>query len=174
MKKSLFSPYWYRISQLQPRIRNQAQIHRHYYGGEQWFVLQDHVTGKLYRFSPIVYQIIGLMDGVLTVETLWEKASERYGNDAPTQEDMVLILGQLHAADILLCDVPPDTAELFRRQKEHEGGEWRKKIHSPTFLRIPLFDPEKFFSRTAEFVRPFFSVFGLFLWLLVVGALLWC
>ncbi len=172
MKKSLFSPYWYRISQLQPRIRNQARIHRHYYGGEQWFVLQDHVTGKLYRFTPIVYQIIGLMDGVLTVQTLWEKASERYGSDAPTQDDMVRILGQLHAADILLCDVPPDTAELFRRQKQHESGEWRKKLNSPTFLCIPLIDPDKFLSRTVEFARPFFSVLGVFLWLAVVGTAL--
>ncbi len=172
MEKSLFSPYWYRVSTLQPQLRNQARIHRHYYGGEQWYVLQNHVTGKLYRFTPIVYQVIGLMDGVLTVQTLWEKALERYGNDAPTQEDMVRVLGQLHAADILLCDVPPDTAELFRRQKKQEGREWKKKLRSPTFFRIPLFDPDKFLSGTAGYLRPLFSIFGIFLWLAVVGTAL--
>ncbi|MCP5008304.1 MAG: hypothetical protein GY941_30875 [Planctomycetes bacterium] len=172
MGKSLFSPYWYRVSQLQPRIRKQAQIHRHYYGGEQWYVLQNHVTGKLYRFTPIVYQIIGLMDGVLTVQTLWEKASERFGNDAPTQEDMVRVLSQLHAADILLCNVPPDTAELFRRQKQQEDSKWKQRLRAPTYLRIPLFDPENFLSMTAGFVRPFFSIFGVFLWLAVVGTAL--
>ncbi len=172
MEKPLFSPYWYRVSQLQPRIRNQARIHRHYYGKEQWYVLQDHVTGKLYRFTPIVYQIIGLMDGELTVQSLWEKASERYGDDAPTQEDMIRILGQLHAADILLCDVPPDTAELFRRQKKQDGSKWKKNLRAPTFLRIPLFDPEKFLSGTVRFVCPFFSTFGIFLWLAVVGTAL--
>ncbi len=172
MEKPLFSPYWYRVSQLQPRIRNQARIHRHYYGGEQWYALQDHVTGKLYRFTPVAYQIIGLMDGELTVQLLWEKASERYGDDAPTQEDMIRILKQLHSADILLCDVPPDTAELFRRQKQKEGSKWKKNLRSPTFLRIPLFDPEKFLSRTVGYVRPFFSIFGIFLWLAVVGTAL--
>ncbi len=135
-------------------------------------MLQDQVTGKHYRFTPVVYQIIGLMDGVLTVQTLWEKASERFGDDAPTQEDIVRMLGQLHAADILLCNVPPDTAQLFRRQRRHESNAWKQKLKSPTFTRIPLFDPDKFLTRTAGVVRPFFSTFGTILWLAVIGTAL--
>ncbi len=169
MGKSLYSQYWYRVSELQPRVRNQAQVHRHHYGGEQWYVLQDQVTGKHYRFTPIVYHIIGLMDGVLTVQTLWEKASERFGDDAPTQEDIVRMLGQLHAANILLCNVPPDTAQLFRRQRQQKSNEWKQKLKSPTFMRIPLFDPDKFLTQTADYVRPFFSLFGTILWLTVIG-----
>ncbi|MCP4270316.1 MAG: hypothetical protein GY777_32870 [Candidatus Brocadiaceae bacterium] len=172
MEKSPFSQYWYRVSQLQPSIRNQAQIHRHYYGAEQWYVLQNHVTGKLYRFTPIVYQIIGLMNGALTVQSLWEKASESYGDNAPTQDDMIRVLSQLHAAGILICNVPPDTVELFRRQKQLESSKWKQNLSSPTFFRFPLFDPDKFLSRTARFVRPFFSIFGICLWLAVVGTAL--
>ncbi|MCP4414531.1 MAG: PqqD family peptide modification chaperone, partial [Gammaproteobacteria bacterium] len=172
MGKSLFSPYWYRVSQLKPQVRNQARIHRHYYGGEQWYVLQDQVTGKHYRFTPVAYQIIGLMDGVLTVQTLWEKASERFGDDAPTQDDIVRMLGQLHAANILLCNVPPDTAQLFRRHKKQVSSTWKQRLSSPTFMRIPLLDPDKFLSQTAGLVRPFFSIFGVILWLAVVGTAL--
>ena len=67
--------------------------------------MQDQAAGRYYRFTPIAYQVIGLMDGKLTVEELWEKASERYGDDAPTQGDMVQLLSQLHSADIY---VQPD------------------------------------------------------------------
>jgi putative peptide zinc metalloprotease protein len=169
MVESLFSPYWYRVSQLQPRLRRHAQIHRHYYGGELWYVLQDHVTGKLYRFTPVVYHIICLMDGKLTVHELWEKATERHGDNAPTQGDMVRVLSQLHAADVLLCNIPPDTAELFHRYEQQERSKWKQKLLTPLSMRFHLLDPEKFLSRTVRLARPFFSIVGVFLWLVVVG-----
>jgi hypothetical protein len=41
MVKSLFSPSWYRVAGLKPRLRRHAHIHRHHYRGELWYVLQD-------------------------------------------------------------------------------------------------------------------------------------
>ncbi len=169
MAESLFSPSWYRVSKLQPRLRRHAQIHRHYYSGELWYVLQDHATGRFYRFTPIVYHIIGLMDGKLTIQELWEKAVERFGDDAPTQGDMVRVLSQLHSADVLMCDVPPDTAELFRRYEKVELGKWKLNLRSPLALRFPLFDPERFLTRARSLIRLFFSVYGAGVWLAVVG-----
>ena len=37
------------------------------------------------------------------------------GDDAPTQDEMIQLLGQLHAADLLMTDVSPDALELFDR-----------------------------------------------------------
>ena len=172
MVKSLFSPSWYRVAGLKPRLRRHAHIHRHHYRGELWYVLQDLASGRYYRFTPNAYQVIGLMDGRLTVQDLWEKASERFGDEAPTQGEMVNLLGQLHAADVLLCDVPPDTAELFRRFSKQEQSWWKTNLRSPLSLRFPLFKPEKFLARTAYLVRPLFSTYGALLWLAVVGAAL--
>jgi putative peptide zinc metalloprotease protein len=134
--------------------------------------MQDHAAGRYYRFTPIAYQIIGLMDGKLTVQELWEKASTRYGDDAPTQGEMVQLLSQLHSSDVLLCDVPPDTAELFRRHTKTEQAKWQTYLRSPLSLRFPLLNPEKFLGRTINFVRPLFSIYGAILWLAVVGAAL--
>lgn len=172
MVKSLFSPSWYRVAGLKPRLRRHAHIHRHHYRGELWYVLQDLASGRYYRFTPNAYQVIGLMDGRLTVQDLWEKAAERFEDEAPTQGEIVNLLGQLHAADVLLCDVPPDTAELFRRYSKQDKSWWKTNLRSPLSLRFPLFKPEKFLARTAYLVRPFFSTYGAFLWLAVVGAAL--
>ena len=172
MVKSLFSPSWYRVAGLKPRLRRHAHIHRHHYRGELWYVLQDLASGRYYRFTPTAYQVIGLMDGRLTVQDLWEKASERFGDEAPTQGEMVNLLSQLHAADVMLCDVPPDTAELFRRHSKQERSWWKTNLRSPLSLRFPLFKPEKFLARTAYLVRPLFSTYGALLWLAVVGAAL--
>jgi putative peptide zinc metalloprotease protein len=169
MEKPLFSPSWYRIAKLKPRLRAHSEIHRHMYRGEKWFVMQDHSTGKFYRFSPMAYYIIGLMDGKRTVQELWELAAEKFGDDSPTQDDVIRLFRQLHVGDMLLCDVPPNTQELLLRGKKIDRARWLANLRSPLFLRFPLFDPENFLTKTMFLTRPFFSIFGIILWLAVVG-----
>lgn len=170
MPESLFSPSWYRVSKLKPRLRGHAHVHRHDYRGELWYILQDNAKGRYYRFAPTAYHLIGQMDGKRDVQEMWERTTEYFGDDAPTQNDVVQLLGQLHCADVLLCNVPPDTAELLRRSEKIETQRRMMNFRSPLALRFPLVDPEKFLNRTVRFVRPLFGVFGALLWLAVVGS----
>ena len=170
MSETLHSPSWYRVASLKPRIRTHAEIHRHTYRGAVWFVLQDHASGRSHRFTPAAYHFIGLMDGERTVQELWEAASLQLGDDAPTQEDVIRMLGQLHAADALLADVTPDAREVFRRFQRHERMEWKRRLWTPLALRFPLLDPDRFLERTQRLVQPLFGWLGLALWLGVVGA----
>jgi putative peptide zinc metalloprotease protein len=169
MRASLFSPSWYRVAELKPRLRSHAEIHRHDYRGEPWYVLQDHTSGRFMRFTPGAYLLVGLMDGERTVQEIWEIGRARLGDDAPTQEEMIRILSQLHGVDVLLCDVTPDTLELLRRYEKKRLVQWTQNIRSPLALRFRLFDPEKFLVRYQEVVKPFFSGFGAIAWLVVVG-----
>ncbi len=169
MSQQLFSPSWYRVAQLTPRLRTHAQIHRHQYRGETWYVLQDLASERFHRFSPPAYFIIGLMDGKRTVQSIWDRALGQLEDDAVTQDEVIQLLGQLHAADVLQCDVPPDTAELFRRREKQERRVWVKKVFSIFAWQIPLFDPERILGRMMPFVRPFFGLAGLVLWCVVVG-----
>ena len=100
MTTSLYSPSWYRVAALKPRLRSHVEIHRHHYRGELWYVLQDHATGRFQRFTPAAYLLIGLMDGQRTVDEIWEEVRLRLGDDAPTQEEMIRLLSQLHAVDV--------------------------------------------------------------------------
>ena len=169
MRSSLHSPSWYRVAALKPRLRSHAQIHRHTYRGEPWYVLQDHTSGRLMRFTPGAYLLIGLMNGERTVHEIWEIGRLRLGDDAPTQEEMVRILSQLHGADVLQCDVTPDTLELLRRHEKRRFGKLTQNFRNPLSMRFKLFDPEPFLARFQGVVRPFFSWVGGLLWLAVVG-----
>ena len=168
MAGTLFSPSWYRVAGLKPRLRTHVQTHRHSYRDAIWFVLQDHSSGRSHRLTPAAYAFIGLMDGTRTVQNIWDLCNERSGTDAPTQDDVVRLLGQLHAADALICDVPPDTRELFRRFQRQRRQTWRQRLWTPLAIRIPLFDPDSFLERTAFLVRPLFGWFGALVWLSVV------
>jgi putative peptide zinc metalloprotease protein len=166
---ALFSPSWYRVAGLKPRIRAHAAIHRHAYRGEVWFVLQDQAAGRSHRFSPAAHHFIGLMDGSRTVQEIWDATSKRLGDAAPTQEEVIRLLGQLHSADALLCDVPPDATEVFRRHQRHSRMEWRRRLWTPLALRFPLWDPDRFLERSLPLVRPLFGWLGALAWLAVVG-----
>ncbi len=170
MSQQLFSPNWYRVAKLTPRLRPHAQIHRHQYRGETWYVLQDLASERFHRFSPAAYFVIGLMDGKNTVQRIWDQALAQLGDDAVTQDEVIQLLGQLHGADVLQCDVPPDTAELFRRRERQERQALMKRVLSVFAWQIPLFDPDRLLERLLPLARPFFGWFGVVLWCAVVGA----
>ena len=98
----------------------------------------------MHRFAPAAYYLIGLMDGQRTVQEMWELASAHLGDDAPTQDEVIQFLTQLHAADVLQCDVPPDTTELLLRYDRQQRQTWQSQLLSPLFWRFPVCDPERF------------------------------
>src|SRR4051812_22578785 len=169
MALTLFSPSWYRVAQLTPRLRKHAHLHRQEYRGQTWYVLQDLTSERFHRFSPSAYLIIGQMDGERTVHQIWEAALEQLGDNAVTQDETIQLLSQLHSADVLQCDVPPDTAEMFRRQERLAKSQLKRRLFSIFAWQIPLLDPDRLLTRTMPLVRPIFSITGLLVWLAVVG-----
>ncbi|MBW1686920.1 MAG: hypothetical protein JRS35_17855 [Deltaproteobacteria bacterium] len=170
---STFSSSWYRVAGLKPRLRSHARFSRHHYRGEPWYVLQDPSSGRSHRLTPSAYQIVGLMNGERTTQEIWQLVDERLGDDAPTQDETIRLLGQLHFADALRCDVPPDTLEMFRRRQRRADGERWRRFTNPLSIKIPLFDPDAFLVRWLPLFRPLFSWPAVVAWcLVVVGAAL--
>ena len=91
MPTPLFSPLWYRVADLRPRLRSHARVHRHRYRGQTWYVLQDNSNARHHRFTPAAYYIIGLMDGQRSVGEIWDAANVELGDDAPTQDEIIRV-----------------------------------------------------------------------------------
>lgn len=166
---SLYSTYWYRVVDIKPRLRNHVRLYRHMYRGRNWYVVHDPSSGRQHRFNKTAYSVIGLMDGKRTVGEIWEAITSTLGDEAPTQDEVIRLLGRLHAADLLQSDIPPDTLEMFERQ-DKQRGQWKQRLVNPLALRFPLFDPDHFLARWMFLVKPFIGRAGLFLWLAVVGS----
>jgi putative peptide zinc metalloprotease protein len=161
--------HWYRVAAFRPRLAAHARIARQAFRGTVWYVLTDTATGRHHRFNESAQALIGLMDGERTIAEIWQRASETHGDDAPTQDETLQLLGQLHTANLLRGDLPPDTAELFRRHERERRRQWRARLLNPLSLRFPLFDPDRPLERALPFVRPLFGRVGAMLWLAVVG-----
>lgn len=169
MAGGLYSSSWYRVAVLRPRLRAHVVIHRQRFRGETWYVVQDHQTGRFHRLSPAAYHAVCLMDGRRSVQNIWQVVGDRLGEDQPTQEDMVRLLALLHAADLLLGEIPPDMDELADRSQKLGRNALLTKLRNPMALRLPLIDPDRFLSATMPFVRPLFSRFGLLAWFALVS-----
>jgi putative peptide zinc metalloprotease protein len=164
-----FNDFWYRVAPLKPRLRSHVEIHRHLYRGQLWYVLEDHSSQRNYRFSPAAYSFIGLFDGQRSIGELWNRAAASLGEQTPTQSDVIDLLAQLHAADALQCDVPPDIGELLLRQNRQFKHNWHDRLLAPLSWRLPLLDPERILERLLTFARPLFGRAGAILWIAVVG-----
>ena len=163
-----FSPNWYRVAALKPLLNPGVRVARHRYRGESWYVLIDAATGKSHRVTPQTYLLIAQMEGTRSLESIWTSGLDRLGDDAPTQDETIHLLGQLHAADVLQFDVSPDSAELFDRHDRTERSRIVSRFRSPLAIRVPLWDPDRFLARTLPFVRPIFGAAGMLLWAALV------
>lgn len=168
MTGSSLSSSWYRVANLKPVLRAHAKVHRQRFRNRAWYVLQDFATGRMHRFSPSAYLAMSLMDGKYTVEEIWVFVAKELGDAAPSQDDIIQLLTQLHMADILQSDVPPDLLELSQRGLKQRRAKWMKNFLNPLSIRFSLWDPDRFISATYPYLRWLFTWRGAILWLMVV------
>jgi len=166
--EATFSPHWYRVAGLAPRLRPHVSVHRHRYRGRKWYVLEDRASGKHHRLNHAAYQFIGLFNGERPVHIAWDLANERAGDDAPTQDQAIEMLSQLHEANLVEVDVNADFDALLQRQRKSERRQRNLRFLNPLVVRLPLFDPDQLLDRIKPFTDPLFSRFGVLLWLAIV------
>lgn len=159
---------WYRVAGLRPKLKAHASLSRHRYRGSSWYVLHDHASGRAHRLSTASYMIVGGMDGRRTVDQLWQDAAGRLGDDAPGQDELIQLLAQLHAADLLQTEITPDASELLDRGAKMDRARWLGNFANPLALRLRFWHPDKFFERTFPALKWIFGWPGALLWSVVV------
>src|SRR4051795_10234740 len=164
-----FSESWYRVVGLRAKLRPSAQISRQYYRGERWYVMRDPAGNQFHRLSDAAYRFVGLLDGRRTVEEAWDLVGGQLADDAPTQPEVIHILSQLYAANLIEADITPDATVLLRRHKQQVKQRFQGRLMNVLFPRIPLWDPDRFLKTWMPVMKWFLSFGGAILWLVVVG-----
>ena len=168
MAGSEHSAHWHLVGKLKPALAPEARCDRHSYRGRTWFVLTSATAAHTFRLSLTARRLLGYMDGQRSVAQIWSLAEERFGEDSPTQDELVTLLGQLHNADVLICDISPDIAELFARAARERRTKWIQLISSPMSLKLFKVDPNRFLEWAAPYVRPWWNRWGLLVWAVTV------
>lgn len=168
MTDPLLSNSWYRVAGLRPMLRGHVRLHRMRYRGVLWYLLQDPISNRVHRFTPSARFVIAAMNGSRTVQEIWELANRQLGEQAPTQDEVIRMLGQLHSADLLQSDATPDATELFERGERQDRSMRRRSYMNPMAIRMHLWDPDAFLNRIRPLIDVLWSRWGGLLWLSVV------
>jgi len=165
-----FHEAWYRVARLHPRLLSSVHVHRQHFRGQIWYVLENPSNNKFFRLSPEAYKFMAMLDGRRTVADVWRTCNEQLGDRAPTQGEVIQLLGQLYSSNLLYAEIAPDTESLFNRYRVRLKREIQGFLTNLLFMRIPLLDPDRFLDRWVGVVGWVFSWIGLGLWLTVIGA----
>ncbi len=169
-ERPTFSESWYRVASLRPRLRSTTQIHRQYFRGQLWYVVQDESNNEFFRLNEPAYRFVGMLDGHRTVADVWGICNEELGDAAPTQGEAIQLLGQLYTHNLLQAELPPDAEGMFRRYRTRAGREMRGYLANLLFIRIPLVDPDRFLDRWVRLFGGLFSWVGIVVWLVLVAS----
>ncbi len=170
IERPTFHESWYRVTELHPRLRSTVQISRQHFRGMPWHVVQDHTNNAFFRLAEPAYKFIGLLDGKRSVGEAWKIVNEYVGDDAPTQGEVIQLLGQLYTANLLQAEVPADTHTLFSRYKKRKQREITGYLMNIMFARLPIFDPDAFLNRWLPLLGWIFSPVGFVVWIALIVA----
>ena len=165
-----FSESWYRVAELRPRLRSACQVHRQHFRGQAWHVVQDPANNQFFRLNEEAYRFVALLDGRRTIAEVWKICNDIAGDAAPTQGEAIQLLGQLYTSNLLQGDLPPDAEGLLRRYRQRITREVQGYLTNLLFIRIPLFDPDRFLDRFVGLFGLAFTFWGLPAWLGLMGA----
>ncbi|MEE9321789.1 MAG: M50 family metallopeptidase [Granulosicoccus sp.] len=166
--QALFSPHWYRVKDVTPWLASDVVAHRHVYRGKVSYVLHRRSTGTHYRMDAATYELVGLLDGALSVDELWQHTLEKLDSEAPNQDEMLILLAALHEAELLVVNKRLDSELLFSRRSDAARISKRQRLLNPLYMRISLHDPDRWLSVVKPLATGMFSRTALLIW----GALL--
>ena len=157
VERPTFHESWYRVADLRPRLLSSVQVYRQHFRGQMWYVLENPSNNAFSRISRDAYNFIGLLDGRRTVAEVWKICNEQFGDNAPTQPEVIQLLGHLYSSNLLYAELAPDAESLFNRYHTRIKRQIQGFFSNLLFIRIPLFDPDHFLNR---WIKVFGWLFG--------------
>ena len=172
MEGSLLSSQWFRVATLRPHLRPQVSVARQQARGQLWYVLHNEASGRFHRVNQRAYEVVGRLDGELSIDALWRDLVRQQGDEAPSQDDVLRVLGQLAEADLLQADQVPDLRRQIERSQTRQQAQARQRVH-PLSFRVKLMDPSAWLVRMGRLSRWVFNRVSLWLWLMLLAVAGW-
>ncbi len=169
MSASLFSVQWYRVAALRPQLRTQVKVRRQQWRDQCWYLLSDGATGRQHRINAAAYQFIGRCDGRHTAHEVWNALLEDDPDAAPSQDEVLALLGQLNENELLQSERAA-SAETLLQRRDTRRKRRRREMLNPFSFRLPLGDPSGWLPSLDPLGRLLFTPAAFAVWLLAMLA----
>lgn len=152
MATTIFSDSWFRVSGLRVALLPSVEVKTQVFRGRTWHVLQDTYTQRYFRASSEACHFIQSLRADTTVEDIWEDFVNDHPENAPSREEVIQLLSQLHMSNLLYSLQQSDNEAIVKRYKKQKNKELLGKMASFLFLRIPLWNPDALLNRTRPLI----------------------
>lgn len=166
--KSTFSESWYQVANERVGILPTVRVHKQVYRDRVWYVLQDSCSEKYFRVTEVAYRFLARLSPDKTVEQHWAAFVIAHPDEAPTQDDVIGLLAQLHQSNLLLYRSAGNSRFLFERFRQQRRRERLTHLLAFLYFRIPVWDPNTFLKARIGWLARLFSPAAFALWCLVV------
>lgn len=145
-------------------LRADLEVSRHNFRGEPSYIVRDPMTFHSQRFTLADYEIFVCIDATRCLAEIFEELVSGGKLGADDEERFYRFVMSLHGLGFLHLPIS-DSKLLYRRHLTRQQARRREKLLGFLFLRIPLWNPDRFLDRTMHLVRPLFSPLFFVFWL---------
>ena len=168
MSSTIFNDAWFRVSGLRVALLDSVELTTQQFRGRTWHVLQDRYSQKYFRASPQACHFIQQLNLDQSVEEVWESFVNAHPRNAPSREEVIQLLSQLHTSNLLYSLHASDNEAIVKRYKTQKRKETLAKLGSFLFLRVPLWNPNSWLNRIRPLTNAVTGWWAFGIWLIVV------
>lgn len=165
--KSLYNPHWYRVANLQPRLQTGLHIQRQILRDREWYLFTHPINGRHHRLNRNAYEFVGRIDGKLTIDELWNGLLPKLGDDAPSQDETLVMLAQLTEAGLILFDSLPDWP-IYEEMDQKRRASTQNSALNPFAFRVRIADPSSFLLKLHNIQKLLFNPYTFVIWLAII------
>lgn len=154
-------------------LRADLEVHRHVFSGKSSYVIRDPLTLQCHRVPAKEYQILVCLTPEHSLSDVFTSLVESGKLKEQDEKEFYEFVVSLHRMAFLQLPISDDKV-LYRRHQAKQAARRKEKLMSFISMRIPLFDPDTFLSKTEHLVSVFFTRWFFFVWvgLMVLGAVI--
>jgi len=164
-----------RRKQVRVRLRPNLLMSRQCQAGQTCYVVKDPVSLAYFRLDDRQHFLIGLMDGVRTLEDIRQEYQRQFRPQSLSLEETEHFTSLLLNSGLAQNESSTAGAQLFERSQKQRRALRLDAILNFLNIKVPLFDPDRLLGRLLPWVRwafsPGFVVLGLGLMLAALGLL---
>lgn len=170
MSSSIFNDSWHLIAGLHVCLAPSVVVQPQKLRGQLWFTLKDPFNENFYKVTKENFQFLKYLTTDKSIQQVWEQYVEDYPEQAPSREEVTLIIAQLHGANLLFFDNDADNYEIVNYIKDQERKELYSKLTSLLYFRLPLWNPNAFLTKVNNWTAQIPAMPVIVLWAMVLLA----
>jgi len=146
------------MSDVLPQLRSDLVVKKQTIACQNSYIaiIKDPVKKKYFRFEEEEYFVMRHLDGIKTAEDIAHLYNRQF-YDNLTGEDIEEFIAHIKDNDLLEKDLAALNTFLYEQLKEQRKSKIRQAKGSALYFRVPLVDPNTFFSKVMPYIQWFWA-----------------